>query len=221
MTYHCTYCKLYFRSHYCYQVRKEKEHVSHLKSLLLKKNSTLMCCAPKSFMSWVERPFIFSTFLSAFFLFYLRSGDRPLGKWKIALEKSGKIKGHSTQDINAFGAQHIKGALFFNWRLFEYDMLFFTFIIELWRVLYNLIIYHFKPLLLNLSVKFYWIFSIYIQKLPILFLVTWKGRGDGRYPPKFCSLTLLLSAEVFHVYVWNFLDGWQLSSYAKQITQRR
>ena len=33
-----------------------------------------------------------------------------------------KNKGRSTQDINALGAQHIKGAFFFSRRLFEWDI---------------------------------------------------------------------------------------------------
>ena len=32
-----------------------------------------------------------------------------------------KPVGRSTQDINALGAQHIEGAFFFSWRLFEWD----------------------------------------------------------------------------------------------------
>jgi len=35
-----------------------------------------------------------------------------------------KIKGRSTQDTNALGAQHIKEAFFFRRRLFEWDMFF-------------------------------------------------------------------------------------------------
>jgi len=34
-----------------------------------------------------------------------------------------KIKERSTQDLNASGAQHIKGAFFFNRRLFESDII--------------------------------------------------------------------------------------------------
>jgi len=45
-------------------------------------NSRSMSCAPKAFISWVERPFIFSTLLSALFLSYLKSGDRPRGELK-------------------------------------------------------------------------------------------------------------------------------------------
>ena len=49
------------------------------KCLRLKKNAPLMGCAPKAFISWVERPFnFFHSTLS--FYFYLGCGGRSRGK---------------------------------------------------------------------------------------------------------------------------------------------
>ena len=56
-----------------------------------------MCCAPKAFMSGLERRLFFFHSPFSVLLIYLRSDDRFRGEWK-------KIKGRSTQDINALGA---------------------------------------------------------------------------------------------------------------------
>ena len=63
----------------------------------------------------MERSLIFSTFLE---------GDRhSLNKKETKAERRMEnIKERSTQDINALGAQHIKGAFFFSLRLFEWNI---------------------------------------------------------------------------------------------------
>ena len=49
----------------------------HSKSIRLKKNVSLICCDPKAFISWVERPIIFSTFLECY-----QKERKPRGEWK-------------------------------------------------------------------------------------------------------------------------------------------
>ena len=68
-----------------------------------------------------------------------------------------KIKGHSTQDINALerNTRTLKGHYFSAEGCLSMVYVIFPLINKLGRVVYNLIISHFKPLLVDLSVKFY------------------------------------------------------------------
>ena len=69
-------------------VRGRKTYIPFIKPSL-KKNAPLMCCAPKVFISQVERPLIFSTLLE---------GDH-YSLNKKAEKRMEKIKGCSTEDI--------------------------------------------------------------------------------------------------------------------------
>ena len=96
-----------------------KEHISHSKSLRLKNNALLMYCAPKAFvyLEW-----------NALSFFHSPRGRSPLLQWKRKKveRRVEKKTGYSTQDINILGVQHIKGAFFFSWMLFEWDVYIFT-----------------------------------------------------------------------------------------------
>ena len=111
-----------------------------------------------------------------------------------------KIKGRSTEDINALGAPHIKGAFFFSRRLFEWDICSFSLTMTLRRVAYNFTLNQLEPLLLDLCLKLYWIPNT-IENFRFFFLGRAEGGGEGgmwmidRYPFQFCNLTLLSTKE--------------------------
>ena len=104
-----------------------------------------MYCATKAFISRVERHFIFSTLISAFF--YIK-------EWRSPSRRVEKMKVRSTQDINALGTQHMKGAFFFSQRFIEWDTCNFSLTIKFGRAVYNLTLYQLKPLLQDLVVHF-------------------------------------------------------------------
>ena len=140
-----------------------------------------MCYAPKAFISWVERPLIFSL-----------SSQRPsylFKEWRFPSRRVEKMKRRSTQDMIALGAQRIKGVFFFQPKAFwmEYMFCFLNHLIGGTYLQYDTVALVARPkceILLN---------SDHNWKFLIFFF--WVGGGDRRYPSKFCNLKLLTALE--------------------------